>query len=79
MVAALRLPAWTGFAYFNGIVVSLTMVAAVFLTLYSLLLYLRLAVTPYGLGSGTRLLADLTYWIGGGLAAVGAWQVRKGR
>ncbi|MBA3646322.1 MAG: CDP-alcohol phosphatidyltransferase family protein, partial [Gemmatimonadaceae bacterium] len=31
--------AWTGFAYFNGFVGSLTMVAAVFLTLYSLLLY----------------------------------------
>ncbi len=33
--------AWTGFAYFNGFVGALTMVAAVFLTLYSLLLYLR--------------------------------------
>lgn len=33
--------AWTGFAYFNGIVGSVTMIAAVFLTLYSLLLYLR--------------------------------------
>jgi phosphatidylglycerophosphate synthase len=33
--------AWTGFAYFNGIVGTVTMVAAVFLTLYSLLLYLR--------------------------------------
>ena len=32
---------WTGFAYFNGIVGTITMVAAVFLTLYSLLLYLR--------------------------------------
>lgn len=33
--------AWTGFAYFNGIVGTVTMVAAVFLTLYSLVLYLR--------------------------------------
>ena len=33
--------AWTAFAYFNGIVGSLTMIAAVFLTIYSLLLYLR--------------------------------------
>lgn len=33
--------AWIGFAYFNGIVGTVTMVAAVFLTLYSLLLYLR--------------------------------------
>lgn len=33
--------AWTGFAYFNGIVGSLTMIAAVFLTIYSLFLYLR--------------------------------------
>lgn len=33
--------AWTGFAYFNGMVGTVTMIAAVFLTLYSLLLYLR--------------------------------------
>jgi CDP-diacylglycerol--glycerol-3-phosphate 3-phosphatidyltransferase len=33
--------AWMRFAYFNGIVGSLAMVAAVFLTLYSLVLYLR--------------------------------------
>lgn len=33
--------AWTGFAYFNGIVGTITMVAAVVLTLYSLLLYLQ--------------------------------------
>lgn len=33
--------AWTGFAYFNGIVGTVTMIAAVFLTIYSLLLYLR--------------------------------------
>jgi len=33
--------AWTAFAYFNGIVGTVTMVAAVFLTLYSLLLYMR--------------------------------------
>jgi len=33
--------AWTGFAYFNGIVGVVTMIAAVFLTLYSLLLYMR--------------------------------------
>lgn len=33
--------AWTGFAYFNGTVGAITMVAAVFLTLYSLILYLR--------------------------------------
>jgi CDP-diacylglycerol---glycerol-3-phosphate 3-phosphatidyltransferase len=33
--------AWTGFAYFNGIVGTITMIAAVVLTLYSLLLYLR--------------------------------------
>ena len=34
-------PAWTGFAYFNGTVGTATMVAAVFLTIYSLVLYLR--------------------------------------
>ena len=34
-------PAWTAFAWFNGIVGSVTMIAAVFLTLYSLGLYLR--------------------------------------
>jgi CDP-diacylglycerol--glycerol-3-phosphate 3-phosphatidyltransferase len=33
--------AWTAFAYFNGIVGAVTMVAAVFLAAYSLLLYLR--------------------------------------
>ena len=33
--------AWTGFANFNGIVGTVTMIAAVFLTIYSLLLYLR--------------------------------------
>lgn len=33
--------AWTSFAYFNGIVGTVTMVAAVFLAAYSLLLYLR--------------------------------------
>jgi phosphatidylglycerophosphate synthase len=33
--------AWTAFAYFNGIVGTLTMIASVFLTLYSLALYLR--------------------------------------
>jgi len=32
--------AWTGFAYFNGLVGAVTMIAAVFLTLYSLALYL---------------------------------------
>ena len=32
---------WTAFAYFNGMVGAITMVAAVFLTLYSLMLYLR--------------------------------------
>ncbi|MDQ3675119.1 MAG: CDP-alcohol phosphatidyltransferase family protein [Gemmatimonadota bacterium] len=34
-------PAWTAFAYFNGIVGTVTMVAAVALTVYSLFLYLR--------------------------------------
>jgi hypothetical protein len=34
-------PAWNGFAMFNGIVGVLTMVGAVVLTLYSLVLYLR--------------------------------------
>jgi CDP-diacylglycerol--glycerol-3-phosphate 3-phosphatidyltransferase len=33
--------AWTSFAYFNGIVGSVTMAAAVFLTIYSLGLYMR--------------------------------------
>lgn len=33
--------AWMGFAYFNGIVGTVTMIAAVFLTVYSLLLYMR--------------------------------------
>lgn len=33
--------AWTAFAYFNGIVGLITMAGAVFLTLYSLFLYLR--------------------------------------
>lgn len=32
---------WRAFAYFNGIVGSVTMIAAVFLTLYSLALYLK--------------------------------------
>ena len=34
-------PAWTGFAYFNGVVGVGTMVGALALTLYSLVLYLR--------------------------------------
>jgi CDP-diacylglycerol---glycerol-3-phosphate 3-phosphatidyltransferase len=34
-------PAWRAFAYFNGIVGTVTMVAAVILTIYSLALYLR--------------------------------------
>jgi CDP-diacylglycerol--glycerol-3-phosphate 3-phosphatidyltransferase len=34
-------PAWRAFAYFNGIVGTVTMVAAVVLTIYSLALYLR--------------------------------------
>jgi CDP-diacylglycerol---glycerol-3-phosphate 3-phosphatidyltransferase len=34
-------PAWRAFAYFNGIIGTVTMVASVFLTLYSLALYLR--------------------------------------
>jgi phosphatidylglycerophosphate synthase len=34
-------PAWNGFAYFNGIVGVTTMVGALALTLYSLVLYLR--------------------------------------
>lgn len=34
-------PAWRAFAYFNGIVGTVTMVAAVVLTMYSLALYLR--------------------------------------
>ncbi len=33
--------AWTAFAYFNGIVGTLAMIASVFLTVYSLALYLR--------------------------------------
>jgi phosphatidylglycerophosphate synthase len=33
--------AWRGFAYFNGSVGTLTMIASVFLTIYSLALYLR--------------------------------------
>ena len=33
--------AWRAFAYFNGIVGTVTMIAAVFLTLYSLALYLK--------------------------------------
>jgi len=33
--------AWRGFAYFNGIVGTITMIASVFLTIYSLGLYLR--------------------------------------
>jgi phosphatidylglycerophosphate synthase len=33
--------AWRGFAYFNGTVGTLTMIASVFLTVYSLALYLR--------------------------------------
>ena len=33
--------AWSGFAYFNGSVGTLTMIASVFLTIYSLALYLR--------------------------------------
>jgi CDP-diacylglycerol---glycerol-3-phosphate 3-phosphatidyltransferase len=32
--------AWTSFAYFNGIVGTVTMTAAVFLTIYSLALYM---------------------------------------
>ncbi|HET9012578.1 MAG TPA: CDP-alcohol phosphatidyltransferase family protein [Gemmatimonadaceae bacterium] len=34
-------PAWNGFAYFNGIVGVTTMIGAIALTLYSLVLYLR--------------------------------------
>jgi CDP-diacylglycerol--glycerol-3-phosphate 3-phosphatidyltransferase len=34
-------PAWHGFAYFNGTVGTLAMIASVFLTVYSLVLYLR--------------------------------------
>lgn len=33
--------AWRGFAYFNGTVGTITMIASVFLTIYSLGLYLR--------------------------------------
>jgi hypothetical protein len=33
--------AWKSFAYFNGVVGSVTMAAAVFLTIYSLGLYMR--------------------------------------
>jgi phosphatidylglycerophosphate synthase len=33
--------AWIGFAYFNGLVGAVTMIGAIFLTLYSLALYLR--------------------------------------
>ncbi len=33
--------AWTSFAYFNGVVGAVTMTAAVFLTLYSLVLYMK--------------------------------------
>ena len=33
--------AWRAFAYFNGIVGTMTMVASVVLTIYSLVLYLR--------------------------------------
>jgi phosphatidylglycerophosphate synthase len=33
--------AWRAFAYFNGIVGTLTMIASVFLTVYSLVLYIR--------------------------------------
>jgi hypothetical protein len=45
----------------------------------SLLITLRQAVTPFGLGSGLSLIADLSFWIGGALAAVGGWWVWKGR
>jgi hypothetical protein len=34
-------PVWRGFAYFNGIVGTVTMVISVVLTIYSLILYLR--------------------------------------
>jgi hypothetical protein len=34
-------PAWKGFAYFNALVGTFTMAAAVFLTLYSLVLYMK--------------------------------------
>jgi phosphatidylglycerophosphate synthase len=33
--------AWLAFAYFNGIVGAITMIASVFLTVYSLALYIR--------------------------------------
>jgi hypothetical protein len=46
----------------------------------SLLITLRAAVAPFGtLGSGLRLVADLSFWVAGALAAVGGWWVWKGR
>jgi len=47
----------------------------------SLLYTLRIVITPGGLSryTGIELLTHLSYWIGGGLAAVGAWWVWKGR
>jgi hypothetical protein len=45
----------------------------------SLLFTLRAAVTPFGFGTGLSLVADLSYWVGGALAGVGAWWVWKGR
>lgn len=45
----------------------------------SLLYYLRSAMTPFGLGSNLTLISELSYWIGGALAAVGGWWVWKGR
>jgi len=47
----------------------------------ALLYTLRIVITPGGLSryTGIELLTHLSYWIGGGLAAVGAWWVWKGR
>jgi hypothetical protein len=46
----------------------------------ALLSYVRVAVAPFGsFGGGINLIADLSLWIGGALAAVGGWWVWKGR
>jgi hypothetical protein len=45
----------------------------------SVLHWLRLAITPFGIGGGLGLVAALSFWVGGALAGVGAWWVWKGR
>lgn len=47
-------PLWRAFAYFNGIVGTVVMIAAVVLTLYSLVLYLRSFSSVFATGTDPR-------------------------